>query len=93
MLPPKLFLGEVAFLIGTLSSASAWLEAGTEVLEWRFEDLRRKCARSERFKLALEAAISIDLAKKVAISNGKDAVHISHVPRPMVEALATVSRS
>ncbi len=93
VLPPKLFLGEIAFLINVPSSASAWLQAGTEVLEWRFDDLRRKCARNPRFKLALEAAISIDLAKKVAFSNGKDAVHVSRIPQPMVEALATVTRS
>jgi hypothetical protein len=93
VLPPKLFLGEIAFLINVPSSASAWLESGAEVLEWRFDDLRRKCARNARFKLALEAAISIDLARKVAISHGKDAVHVSHIPPPMVDALAAVSRS
>lgn len=91
VLPPKMFLGEIAFLIGVPSSASTWLEAGSEVLEWRFDDLRRKCARNPRFKLALEAAISIDLANKVAISMGKDAVHVSHIPDTMVEALTAVN--
>ena len=91
VLEPKLFLGEVAFLIGARSSASSWLEGGAEVLEWRFDDLHRKCARSARFKLALEAAISADLARKVAHSMGRDAVRMGAIPKPMVDALTTVA--
>lgn len=90
VLPPKLFLGEIAFLTEVPSSASTWLEEGAEVLEWRFDDLRKRCARSPRFKLALEAAISLDLADKVARSMGKDSVHVENIPKPMVEALSTV---
>ncbi|GFE48744.1 hypothetical protein So717_04970 [Roseobacter cerasinus] len=78
ILPPQFFLGEIAFLIGQPSSASTWLEPGAEVLEWRFDDLQRKCARSTRFRLALEAAISVDLAQKVARAIGPNAVR----PRP-----------
>ncbi|WP_299970607.1 cyclic nucleotide-binding domain-containing protein [uncultured Roseobacter sp.] len=74
IMPPQFFLGEIAFLIGQSSSASAWLEPGSEVLEWRFEDLRRKCARSSRFRLALEAAISVDLARKVSRAVGPNTV-------------------
>ncbi|WP_187431150.1 hypothetical protein ROLI_008470 [Roseobacter fucihabitans] len=92
VLSPKLFLGEIAFLIGTPSSASAWLEEGAEVLEWRFDDLRRKCAKNVRFKLALEAAISVDLARKVAHSTGKDARRIADIPKPMVDALSSVQK-
>lgn len=92
VLPAKLFLGEIAFLIGVPSSASTWVETGSEVLEWRFDDLRRRCARNPRFKLALEAAISMDLAKKVALSHGKDAIHVSKIPDPMVQALSGVTR-
>ncbi|MFK7881516.1 cyclic nucleotide-binding domain-containing protein [Roseobacter sp.] len=92
VLAPKLFLGEIAFLIGAPSSASTWLEEGAEVLEWRFEDLRRKCARNTRFKLALEAAISTDLASKVAHSMGKDAVRVDIIPKQMIEALGTVRK-
>lgn len=92
VLPPKMFLGEIAFLINAPSSASAWLEAGSELLEWDFDELQRKCARSARFKLALEAAISIDLAQKVATSMGKNAVPVAHIPEPMVTSLAAVQR-
>lgn len=91
-LPPNLFLGEVAFLTGVPSSASAWLETGSEVLEWRFDDLRRKCARNPRFKLALEAAISVDLADKVARSMGRHSVDVEQIPAPMIDALSRVER-
>lgn len=91
-LPPNLFLGEVAFLTGVPSSASAWLEAESEVLEWRFDDLHRKCARNPRFKLALEAAISVDLADKVARSMGRHSVDVDQIPQPMVDALSSVER-
>lgn len=93
VLPPKMFLGEIAFLIGVPSSATTWLEAGSEVLEWQFEDLHRKCDRNPRFKLALEATISIDLARKVALSTGKGAVEVDEIPEPMVKALAEVKRN
>lgn len=82
ILPPNFFLGEIAFLIGEPSSASTWLEPGAEVLEWRFDDLHRKCKRSTRFRLALEAAISVDLARKVARAVGPNAIR----PRPLEPA-------
>lgn len=82
ILPPKFFLGEIAFLIGQPSSASAWLEPEAEVLEWRFEDLRHKCARSTRVRLALEAAISVDLARKVARAIGPNSVPPSRPEMP-----------
>jgi len=63
---PHKFIGEIAFLIDGISSASVWLPEGTEVLEWKFSDLRQYGEKSPRFKLALDAAISIDLAHKVA---------------------------
>lgn len=93
VLPPGLFLGEIAFLNDVPSSASAWIEAGAEVLEWRFDALRKKCAANPRFKLALEAAISLDLAQKVARSMGPKSVHVGTIPVPMVEALAAVRRA
>jgi CRP-like cAMP-binding protein len=74
ILPPLFFLGEIAFLVGQKSSASTWLQPGSEVLEWRFDDLQRRCRRNSRFRLALEAAISIDLAKKVARAVGANAI-------------------
>ncbi len=91
-LPPKIFIGEIAFLLGSPSSASVWLEEGAEVLEWDFAELTRKCDRKPRFKLALEAAISIDLATKVSRSLGFNSVQVEQIPKPMVEALEHVGQ-
>lgn len=65
-LPPNLFVGEVAYLTGRRSAATSELDAGAEVLRWSVADLRAKSKRKTRFKLALEAMISNDLALKVA---------------------------
>ena len=65
-LPSGIFIGEVAFLTGRAASATTWIEAGAEILEWDVEDLRRHSRRKPRFQLALEAMISKDLAAKVA---------------------------
>lgn len=92
-LPSGIFLGEVAFLTGAPSSASTWLEEGAEVLEWRFDVLERKCARSPRFKLALEAAISTDLAAKVASSMGHGSRPVAQMPDRMRGALEEVGRA
>ena len=91
-LPPQIFIGEIAFLLGSPSSGTVWLEAGGEVLEWDFSSLRRRCDRKPRFKLALEAAISLDLANKVSRSLGQNSVEVDNIPRPMVEALSQVTR-
>mgnify|MGYP001821539486 FL=1 len=93
VLRSNIFIGEIAFLIGRPSSASAWLEEGAEVLEWDFQALRRRCARNPRFQLALEAAISTDLAGKVAESMGRNSVHVEKIPSPLIEQLAAVRTS
>jgi len=93
VLPPRIFLGEVAFLTGAPSSATIWLEEGAEVLEWRFDALKRKCDRSPRFKLALEAAISTDLAAKVASSMGHGSKSLALMPGEMRGALGEVRSS
>ena len=64
-LPAGIFIGEVAFLTGRVASATSWVAAGAEIVEWSVADLRRRSARKPRFKLALEAMISKDLAAKV----------------------------
>jgi CRP-like cAMP-binding protein len=66
--PPGSFVGEIAFMTGKPASATTQVEAGTELLEWPNADLRAACARSPRFRLALDSAISMDLAQKVAYS-------------------------
>ena len=67
-LPAGTFVGEVAYMTGQVSAATTVLAPGSEVLEWRVADLRHRSARSSRFKLALEAMISRDLAVKVSFA-------------------------
>ena len=67
-MPPGVFVGEVAYLTGRVSSATTWLSEGAEMLVWDPAKLRRRSARKARFKLALEAMISKDLALKVAFA-------------------------
>lgn len=74
-LPSGIFIGEVAFLTGQGASATTWVEAGAEILEWDVADLKARSRRKPRFRLALEAMISKDLAAKVA-----------HAVAPMGEA-------
>lgn len=66
--PAGVFVGEVAYLTNGVASATTRLEAGSEVLEWTMKDLAASSKRSVRFKLALEAVLSLDLAQKVAHS-------------------------
>ena len=68
VLPSGTFVGEVAYLTGRQSAATTVLAAGSEVLSWEYEELYRRSARSSRFKLALEAMISGDLAAKVSFA-------------------------
>lgn len=65
-LPPGLFVGEVAYLLNQPSAATSTLPLGSEVLTWQVDRIERAARRSPRFKLAMEAAMSKDLATKVA---------------------------
>lgn len=67
-MPPRLFVGEVAYLSHQPSAATTRLQAGAEVLRWDVAALRARASRKSRFKLALEAMISRDLALKVAFA-------------------------
>ena len=67
-MPPGVFVGEVAYLTGRPSSATTYLSKGAEMLVWDPAQLRRRSERKARFKLALEAMISKDLALKVAFA-------------------------
>jgi CRP-like cAMP-binding protein len=67
-LPPGVFIGEVAYLLGRPSAATNVLMPGAEVLRWSKRDLDRACARSPRFRVILEAALARDMAAKVAMA-------------------------
>jgi len=64
----RIFVGEVAYLTGKGSAATTSVRAGTEVLSWDLSRLRKSTARTPRLKLALDAVISQDLARKVALA-------------------------
>ncbi|MFC6583732.1 hypothetical protein [Sulfitobacter aestuariivivens] len=66
--PAGAFVGEVAYLTGQRASATTMLAPGSEFLEWSASDLALMSARSSRFKLALEAVLSLDLARKMSTS-------------------------
>lgn len=66
-LPPGLFVGEVAYMLQRPSAATTMVPKGAEVITWDTNALDKACRRL-RFKLTLEAAISRDMAAKVAFA-------------------------
>ncbi len=65
-LPDGIFLGEVGYLTGNRASATTVLTEDSDVLEWDVAELKRRSDSDVRFKLAMDALISLDLAEKVA---------------------------
>lgn len=72
-LPAQVFVGEVAYLLNRNSAATTVLRAGSEVIEWDFVTLRAGSRKKTRFRLALEALLSQDLAWKVSVAVAPDA--------------------
>lgn len=64
----RIFVGEVAYLTGKGSAATTTVPAGAEVLEWPLARLQTAVRRKPNIKLALDAVISRDLARKVALA-------------------------
>ena len=62
------FVGEVAYLMNSPSAATTTLPAGVEVVVWDRAEIANRSARNPRFKLALEAVMSRDLARKVGLA-------------------------
>lgn len=67
-MPAGVFVGEVAYVNNTASSATTWVDGDSELLIWDMAVLQRMSRRKARFKLALEAMLTKDLARKVAFS-------------------------
>lgn len=90
-MPGPVFTGEVAYLLNRDSVATTIVPAGSEIIAWNTENLRRKMKRKPRIKLALDAIISRDLAIKVSYavappSNAVEPVTQKgpvHAPAPM----------
>jgi len=67
---PRNFIGEVSLILGTPASATVRAPAGTRVVEWPRDRLVREMQRRSRLKLAVEALIARDMARKVAVGSG-----------------------
>ena len=67
-LPAGHFLGEIGFQSEGAASADVRIEQGSRVVLWRADELRELCRRDPALRLALDQAISRDLARKVALS-------------------------
>lgn len=63
------FVGEVAWLTGCPASATVHTQAGSVLLRWNKDHLRKQIRRSQRLEVALDALIAKDLATKVAQSH------------------------
>ncbi len=73
--PGPTFIGEVAYLRNAPSAATTTLRAGNEIVVWSRSTLARNTRTAPRLKLAFDALISRDLAKKVSLAVSPDAEH------------------
>lgn len=73
-LPAGLFVGEVAYLLNQPSAATITIHAGSEIVRWDLTELRQKSLRDPRYKLAIDAMLSHDLAQKVSHAVAAQAV-------------------
>jgi len=67
-LPSGIFVGEVAYLTGNVSAATTHIDRGGEVLVWDLARLNRALRRRPKVRMSLDAMISGDLARKVALA-------------------------
>jgi hypothetical protein len=65
---PRVFIGEVAFLLNTRASASAYLQPGAKYIEWSAPDLRKALTRNPCLGQAMQELFNTQLAGKVANS-------------------------
>ena len=79
-LAPRHFIGEISLVLGTAASATTRVAAGTQIVEWPRSALSRAMTRQHRLKLAVEAIIGKDMARKVAagasVLTGKESTAI-----------------
>lgn len=79
-IPNGVFVGEVAYLTGNRASASTFLACDSDVLEWDIAVLKQRATRDPRFRLAMDAMISIDLAGKVARAGSPGSAIPANIP-------------
>lgn len=66
-MPAGWFFGEVSYVLDQPAAATAVVPPGTQLISWQVDDLRRM-ARRPRLRLAFEAAVSRDVARKVSVA-------------------------
>ena len=76
-IPDGVFVGEVAYLTGNRASASTFLGCESDVLEWDLAELNQRSVKDPRFRLAMDAMISLDLAGKVARAGSPEQQSVS----------------
>ena len=79
---PRNFIGEVSLVLGSPASATVLAPPGTRIIEWPRDRLTKQMDRRNRLKLAIEALIARDMARKVAIGSGTlaEASHLTSSP-------------
>jgi hypothetical protein len=75
-IPPRIFVGEIAYATGNVASATVELAPGSVWVEWDQDRLRRLARRFPALGVALVAQFNADLLGKVATSQpiGRTAV-------------------
>jgi CRP-like cAMP-binding protein len=66
VVPPKTFIGEVAFLHNTPASATVTLQPGARYLQWPVERLQQKIGSRNALKNSVMRLIGMDMALKIA---------------------------
>jgi CRP-like cAMP-binding protein len=67
-IPPRIFVGEIAYATGNVASATVELAEGSVWVEWDQDRLRRLARRFPALGVALVAQFNVDLLGKVANS-------------------------
>ena len=86
------FAGELVFLGGGQSSASVWLAAGSNYVEFDSAGLRRAMTRSAPLSNAMVALFGADLARKVANSVPIDEAEMPAPPQPELRVAQSTDR-
>jgi len=68
LLDAPMFIGEIAYLLGSPASATVTISEGSRYVRWSTNDLRNLAKQNESIGISLEAAFNRDLAMKVAAS-------------------------
>lgn len=66
--PANVFIGEIAFLLGSKASATVEVSPGTRFVQWPQQAFKHMLSRRPSLKMALDSLFNRDMAAKVARS-------------------------